>query len=211
MLLALSKLGVIITLGVGHRRKGQCDMIERFSRFMSVQSSRPRSTVYRFWALSGGAFLFLFLVPFLLGIIARFVARPIQVSVPRAIELAVAIPIACFGLWFLAWAVFVFWNIGGGTPAPVAAPQKLVVSGPYRYCRNPIQLGAICYFFGLGCVLLSFVAGLVMFLMGLILGSVYHKLVEEPELLLRFGSDYDNYRKRTPFLIPRPWRRYLGS
>jgi hypothetical protein len=156
MLMALSELGVFITLGVGHRRKGQCDMIERFSRFMSVQSSRPRSTVFRFWTLSGGSFFFLFLVPFLLGIVARFVAQPIQVSVPRSIELAVSIPVACFGLWFPAWAVFVFWNIrwrhaGAGSssaktrrerplsilPQPHSARSKLFFRTLFPSSRRP--------------------------------------------------------------------------
>lgn len=34
---------------------------------------------------------------------------------------------------------------GGGTPAPVAPPQHLVITGPNRYVRNPIYLAlAVC-------------------------------------------------------------------
>jgi protein-S-isoprenylcysteine O-methyltransferase Ste14 len=34
------------------------------------------------------------------------------------------------------------------------------------------------------------------------LGSAYLKLIEEKELLLRFGQDYEDYKKKTPFFFP---------
>jgi protein-S-isoprenylcysteine O-methyltransferase Ste14 len=36
---------------------------------------------------------------------------------------------------------------------------------------------------------------------------VYIKLIEEKELEERFGSEYLEYKKRTPFLIPRLGKR----
>jgi protein-S-isoprenylcysteine O-methyltransferase Ste14 len=33
------------------------------------------------------------------------------------------------------------------------------------------------------------------------------KKVEEPELELRFGTAYVEYKRRVPMFIPRPWRR----
>jgi len=35
---------------------------------------------------------------------------------------------------------------------------------------------------------------------------IYIKLIEEKELEGRFGSEYAEYKKRTPFLIPRFWK-----
>jgi len=112
-------------------------MRKRLARFLSVQSSRPRPVFFRILALSGGILVFLILVPLLLAIIGRFVAAFMPMLISRSIEVAAGIIFVCFGLCLLAWAVFAFWRFGGGTPAPVAAPQKLVVRGPYRYCRNP--------------------------------------------------------------------------
>jgi len=37
---------------------------------------------------------------------------------------------------------------GLGTPAPIAPPQKLVVTGLYRYVRNPIYVGVVAVIFG---------------------------------------------------------------
>jgi protein-S-isoprenylcysteine O-methyltransferase Ste14 len=37
----------------------------------------------------------------------------------------------------------------------------------------------------------------------LIIGSFYHKAVEEKELLARFGKEYEDYKARTPFLVPK--------
>lgn len=34
---------------------------------------------------------------------------------------------------------------------------------------------------------------------------IYIKLIEEKELEARFGSDYLEYKRRTPFLVPHLW------
>jgi protein-S-isoprenylcysteine O-methyltransferase Ste14 len=36
---------------------------------------------------------------------------------------------------------------------------------------------------------------------------LYIKLIEERELEIRFGSEYVEYKRNTPFLIPRLWRK----
>jgi protein-S-isoprenylcysteine O-methyltransferase Ste14 len=95
------------------------------------------------------------------------------------------------------------WFVGEGTPAPTAPTQRLVVEGPYKLCRNPMKLGAISYYLGLGTLFHSLTTGLICFFVGLIIGTLYHKLVEEKELLIRFGEDYEKYKRSTPFLMPR--------
>src|SRR5499433_73710 len=37
---------------------------------------------------------------------------------------------------------------GLGTPAPIAPPQKLVVTGLYRYVRNPMYVALVSMIFG---------------------------------------------------------------
>ncbi|MBD3265994.1 hypothetical protein GF373_04935 [bacterium] len=108
------------------------------------------------------------------------------------------------GIFFLSWAVYAQWAIGQGTPAPVAPTKQLIVEGPYKLSRNPIQLGIILYYLGLGTISDGLASGLIAFFIGFLVGITYHKLIEEKELLLRFGDEYKEYKKKTPFLFPHP-------
>lgn len=94
-----------------------------------------------------------------------------------------------------------------GTPVPVASPPRLVVSGFYRYVRNPIYLG-----FGailVGEVLLFASRGLLLYTAvawGVSAAAV--RFYEEPTLARKFGADYQQYRRGVRAWIPRlhPWR-----
>ncbi len=81
--------------------------------------------------------------------------------------------------------------------------QKLVIEGPYTYSRNPMSFGILLFYLGIGIWMdsLSFI-GLVFIFMVLLV--IYIKLVEEKELEERFGEDYIDNKKRTPFLFPVP-------
>ena len=80
--------------------------------------------------------------------------------------------------------------------------QELLVDGPFRYCRNPMTLGTILAYLGIG-IGAGTIAGtaLVLGLSGSLLG--YLKRFEEPELAERFGEAYLAYKREVPFLIPR--------
>src|SRR5881275_283533 len=59
------------------------------------------------------------------------------------------------------WCVFTFVFIGKGTPAPFDPPRKLVISGPYRFVRNPMYIGAGMTLLGEAAVFPRIAAGLV--------------------------------------------------
>jgi protein-S-isoprenylcysteine O-methyltransferase Ste14 len=81
------------------------------------------------------------------------------------------------------------------------ATQKLVVEPPYNYSRNPMALGTLLLYLGVGIALGSLGAvGLALLLAVLLLA--YIRWVEEREMEARFGAEYERYRERTPFLIP---------
>jgi len=91
---------------------------------------------------------------------------------------------------------------GLGTPAPVAPPQHLVVTGLYRYVRNPIYVAVSSLIFGQGLLfgsvsLLEY--GLVVWL-GFFAFVV---LYEEPALLAKFRKEYEDYCARVGRWIPR--------
>src|SRR5512142_1722467 len=49
--------------------------------------------------------------------------------------------IAATGLTIGLWCVFEFAWRGLGTPAPFDPPKQLVITGPYRFVRNPMYVG----------------------------------------------------------------------
>lgn len=106
------------------------------------------------------------------------------------------------GWGFGIWSNYVQFTAGRGTPVPVMATQKLLTSPPYSYCRNPMALGAIVAYLGVSVVAGSPGAG-VLWLLGAITLLTYIRLIEEKEMVARFGEAYLAYRRRVPFIIPR--------
>jgi len=106
------------------------------------------------------------------------------------------------GLLLVIWTVSLFFLVGKGTPVSTDPPAKLVVSGPYRYTRNPMALG----YFGilLGEALLWQSLGALLYLVAAIL--FFHRVViprEENDLERRFGEAYLDYKNTVPRWIPK--------
>jgi protein-S-isoprenylcysteine O-methyltransferase Ste14 len=99
-------------------------------------------------------------------------------------------------------SIRLFHKKGKGTLAPWKPPRKLVISGPYRYIRNPMISGVLLILLGEAMVTISLVLFL-WFLFFLIINITYFLLIEEPELLKRFGKDYARYKKNVAMFIPR--------
>ena len=81
---------------------------------------------------------------------------------------------------------------GVGTPAPVFPTKRLVVTGLYRYVRNPMYVAVVSVVLGQG-LLLGNVCVLVY---GLFAWAVTHLFVlayEEPTLRRSFGAEYEAY------------------
>jgi len=91
---------------------------------------------------------------------------------------------------------------GLGTPAPIAPPQRLVVTGFYRRVRNPMYVGVVAIILGeallLGDVrLLCYAVAVWLSFHLFVLGY------EEPTLRQSFGDDYNRYRENVPRWLPR--------
>jgi protein-S-isoprenylcysteine O-methyltransferase Ste14 len=116
-------------------------------------------------------------------------------------------PILLFGgIALVVWSVNIQFTLGKGTPAPRVATQRLVTQGPYAYTRNPMTLGALLIYLGIGVWIGS---GVVIILTVIVFSGllvyIYHH--ETGELTGRFGEEYLDYMRRTPFLLPRCPRR----
>src|SRR5262249_35950537 len=91
---------------------------------------------------------------------------------------------------------------GLGTPAPVAPPQRLVVTGLYRYVRNPIYVAVVSLIFGQGLFFSS--VGVLEYGLAVWLGFfAWVPIFEEPRRRGKFGKDYEDYCALAPRWIPR--------
>ena len=102
---------------------------------------------------------------------------------------------------FLRFAI-----VGLGTPAPVAPPTRLVVTGQYRHVRNPMYVAIVAMLVGQGLIL----GGMVLLRYALVVWAIFHLWVlvyEEPKLTAQFGSSYQAYRRNVSRWWPRfrPW------
>jgi len=92
-------------------------------------------------------------------------------------------------------------RIGRGTPLPLDAATKLVISGIYAYVRNPMAISGIgqglAVAFFLGSPLVALYA-----LMGATLWQFIFRPLEEEDLRKHFGADYENYCEKVRCWIP---------
>jgi protein-S-isoprenylcysteine O-methyltransferase Ste14 len=132
--------------------------------------------------------------------VPRWFAGPHAFSDPRPmgwIVVAIGSLIVLPCMWEFAWR-------GLGTPAPFDPPRRLVISGPYRWVRNPMYVGFGVVLIGEAIVFPH--AATVILIMMLILWAFVTAFViayEEPTLRRLFGADYDNYCRSVHRWIPR--------
>lgn len=95
---------------------------------------------------------------------------------------------------------------GLGTPAPVAAPERLVVGGAYRYVRNPMYVAVLAVIVGQS-LLLGQLGLLVYAAVAWLAVAAFVRWYEEPTLARQFGAEYETYRAAVPGWLPRlrPW------
>lgn len=101
-------------------------------------------------------------------------------------------------LWGVSWAGSETRTTGG------VGGTYLIISGPFAYVRNPLYVGNILMYLGLG--IMSFalfpylqVVAILFFMLQ------YHLIVKEEEGFLKkkFADEYSNYVKNVPRFFPR--------
>lgn len=151
--------------------------------------------------VGGGAFILFSVVFVLFSLIMDHIFRFPKLF-PTPYNLILSIPVLIIGLTLILWSSFLFAK-SKGTPVPFSPPIQLVKTGPYSYVRNPIVLGYIMIFFGIGFFLGSISLVLIITPFYFILLILEIKLIEEPELEKRLGNNYLDYKERVPMFIPR--------
>ena len=115
--------------------------------------------------------------------------------------------LALVGLLGLVESFSRFAIHGRGTPAPVMPPKRLVVTGLYRYVRNPMYVAVLSIVVGQALLfgsrrLLAYAA------LAWVTVHLWVLLYEEPVSRARFGADYAAYTAAVRRWWPRarPWR-----
>jgi protein-S-isoprenylcysteine O-methyltransferase Ste14 len=143
--------------------------------------------------------LFTILVP---GTIAILIPVALGGDVSNSVgRFGVATQLFVFGAAIYGWCVWDFATFGGGTPAPIDAPKRLVVRGLYRCVRNPMYIGVLLVIGGMIVLHDSWVLivyGVVVWLCF----DLFVRLYEEPRLQREFGSEYEAYRAEVSRWLP---------
>jgi protein-S-isoprenylcysteine O-methyltransferase Ste14 len=117
-------------------------------------------------------------------------------AIPSVLGFAVALH--C--VWDFGWT-------GRGTPAPMAAPKRLVVVGFYPYVRNPMYLGLAAGWIGLWIVFghpdPAAITAVAVVALGV---HLFVRFYEEPVLRKKFGANYEEYCRN----VRRWWPRVRG-
>jgi protein-S-isoprenylcysteine O-methyltransferase Ste14 len=126
----------------------------------------------------------------------RWLSGPLEVIHPAGALIIAA------GSVLAGWCVVEFACRGHGTPAPFDPPRRLVISGPYRFVRNPMYVGLAIILAGeaLLTARVWFLAELGV--LGLAL-SLLVRLHEEPALRRAFDDDYRRYSAAVRRWVPR--------
>jgi protein-S-isoprenylcysteine O-methyltransferase Ste14 len=116
------------------------------------------------------------------------------------------------GLFYGIWSIAVQNTMGKGGPVEIAnieiSPKTkfLVVSGPYKYTRNPMLFGAFLAYLGVAFFMNSVTSVVLVCALVIFMLKVVVKM-EEKRLLNDFGDQYKEYQKKTSKFIPWPTRK----
>lgn len=154
---------------------------------------------------AAGSLLFLLVVPGTLGVLVPWWLSGWRSTTPTAYWgpvrlLGAMLCLVGGGVLLNAFARFVLDGIG--TPAPIAPTQRLVVTGAYRYVRNPMYLAVTAVI--VGQALLLGALWLLVYAVGFVLvTATFVRWYEEPRLAQQFPADYAEYRSHVRGWLPR--------
>lgn len=110
------------------------------------------------------------------------------------------------GLIILFWCIAEFYIQGRGTLAPWSPPQRVVITGLYRYSRNPMYIGVLLILSGWSILFhgIALIAYTVFMVFAFHLRVI---LYEEKWQARVFGEQWQVYKARVPRWIGLPRRK----
>ena len=112
----------------------------------------------------------------------------------------IGVIILILGILLREWSI---WVLGKyfTVRVQVSDNAKLVTEGPYKYIRHPAYTGGFLTFAGIPIAIGTWSGALVAIVVSMI-AYLYRIRIEEEALQEAFGSEYEEYKKRTWKLLP---------
>jgi protein-S-isoprenylcysteine O-methyltransferase Ste14 len=152
-----------------------------------------------------GTTVFFFVAPGMVAGVGPWLVNRWRVSAPvwdpRPVQWVGGLLIAA-GLAVLVECFARFVAKGRGTPAPPMPTETLVISGLYRYVRNPMYVALLAIIVGQGLLLGDL--GTLVYAACVWAGfTAFVMLYEEPTLRRRYGAQYEQYCRQVGRWLPK--------
>lgn len=111
------------------------------------------------------------------------------------------------GFTFGIWSIIIQNTAGKGGPVQIGKieispkTQNLVVTGPYKYTRNPMLFGT-CLMYSAFALYLNSITALILVVLFMVFMLFFVKYSEEKRLSKDFGESFDEYKKNVSMFFP---------
>jgi len=156
-----------------------------------------------------GGLLVIVLMPSIIYIITSLFDNVYRIEIIQnmIIRWIIIIILLVIGLIYGIWSVIIQNTIGQGGPVEIGnieispKTKNLVVSGPYKYTRNPMLFGTLLIYLAFALFINSITSVVLVSAIFVFMLTVVVKM-EEKRLLKDFGNQYEEYRKKVSMFIP---------
>ena len=156
-----------------------------------------------------GGLLVIVLVPSIIYIITSLFDNVYRIEIVQntIIRWVIIIILLVIGLIYGIWSVIIQNTVGQGGPVEIGnieispKTKNLVVSGPYKYTRNPMLFGTLLIYLAFALFINSITSVMLVSAIFVFMLAVVVKM-EEKRLLKDFGNQYEEYQKKVSMFIP---------
>jgi protein-S-isoprenylcysteine O-methyltransferase Ste14 len=156
-----------------------------------------------------GGLLVLVLVPSVIYLITSLFDNIFRVEIINnpVMKWIITILLLVTGLIYGIWSVAIQNIIGKGGPVEIGnieispRTKNLVVSGPYKYTRNPMLFGTFLAYLGFA-IFINSITSVVLVCAIFVFMLTFVVKMEEERLLRDFGDQYQEYREKVSMFIP---------
>jgi len=156
-----------------------------------------------------GGLLVIVLVPSVIYLITSLFDKVYRIEIIQntILRWIIILILLVIGLIYGIWSVIIQDTIGQGGPLEIGnieispKTKNLVVSGPYKYTRNPMLFGTLLIYLAFALIINSITSVVLVSASFVFMLTVVVKM-EEKRLLKDFGNQYEEYLKTVSLFIP---------